>query len=68
LDLDLLFFGLAKIGSKNLQIPHPHWRERAFVLWPLQEVSEGLVNLQDLEAVKNQSIEKVGPLHWDAGL
>jgi 2-amino-4-hydroxy-6-hydroxymethyldihydropteridine diphosphokinase len=67
LDLDLLFFGLAKVESKNLQIPHPRWRERAFVLWPLQEVSHGLVSLQDLEAVKNQSIEKVGPLHWDAG-
>jgi len=67
LDLDVLFFGRARVESKNLQIPHPRWRERAFVLWPLQDVSEGLVSQQDLDAVKDQSIQKVGELVWAQG-
>ncbi|MEI6769833.1 MAG: hypothetical protein WCL48_12835, partial [Betaproteobacteria bacterium] len=57
----------ARVESKNLQIPHPRWRERAFVLWPLQDVSEGLVSQQDLDAVKDQSIQKVGELVWAQG-
>lgn len=38
LDIDILFFGQQQIREKGLQIPHPRWRERLFVLAPLREL------------------------------
>jgi 2-amino-4-hydroxy-6-hydroxymethyldihydropteridine diphosphokinase len=35
LDLDILFFENRVIDTKQLRIPHPHWRERLSVLIPL---------------------------------
>ena len=35
LDLDILFFGNRVINTKELSIPHPHWRERVSVTIPL---------------------------------
>ena len=37
-DLDLIFFGTEKRDSATLVLPHPRWRERAFVLVPLAEI------------------------------
>ncbi len=42
LDLDLLLFGDALIDEPGLQIPHPRFREREFVLRPLSEIAPGL--------------------------
>lgn len=39
LDLDLLFCGEYKLNTPQLQLPHPRFRERAFVLVPLQEIA-----------------------------
>ena len=39
IDLDILFYGLQVIQKPNLQIPHPHLRERRFVLEPLCELN-----------------------------
>ena len=38
LDLDLLLYGDAVIAQVDCTIPHPHLRERAFVLEPLSEI------------------------------
>ena len=38
LDIDILFFGELYINTPNLIIPHPHVKERAFVLIPLLEL------------------------------
>lgn len=35
LDLDILFFDNRKVQTKELSIPHPHWRERVSVTIPL---------------------------------
>ena len=56
LDLDLLLYGDAVINNARLQVPHPHMRERAFVLYPLADVAPGLMvpglgALSDLLAV-----------------
>lgn len=37
-DLDILFWGLEKIETKTLQIPHPRLFERSFVVLPLSEL------------------------------
>ena len=59
LDLDLLFYGDACIQSGWLTVPHPRWRERAFVLRPLQEVAGHLVSEGMLAAVADQPIRRL---------
>jgi 2-amino-4-hydroxy-6-hydroxymethyldihydropteridine diphosphokinase len=39
LDLDLIFFGDLRLESERLTLPHPRFRERAFVLLPLAEIA-----------------------------
>lgn len=39
LDLDLIFHGNRKMSTPTLTLPHPSWRERAFVLAPLAEIA-----------------------------
>lgn len=39
LDIDILLYGELQICEPNLQIPHPHLRERRFVLQPLLDVA-----------------------------
>jgi 2-amino-4-hydroxy-6-hydroxymethyldihydropteridine diphosphokinase len=56
LDLDLLLYGDASIASATLTVPHPRWRERAFVLLPLQELAPERVDPRDLAAVAGQRI------------
>jgi 2-amino-4-hydroxy-6-hydroxymethyldihydropteridine diphosphokinase len=38
LDLDILLFGDIRLNSPELTIPHPRMHERAFVIFPLQEI------------------------------
>ena len=42
LDLDILLYGQKIINLNSLIIPHPGLYERAFVLYPLQEIAPGL--------------------------
>jgi 2-amino-4-hydroxy-6-hydroxymethyldihydropteridine diphosphokinase len=42
LDLDLILFGDATLEEPGLQVPHPRFRERRFVLEPLSEIAPGL--------------------------
>ena len=38
LDLDIIFFENRSIRTKELTVPHPHWRERASVVIPLRSM------------------------------
>ena len=60
LDLDLLFYGDACMHSPRLTLPHPRWRERAFVLVPLADVWPQGVGPEDLARVAGQAIERDG--------
>jgi 2-amino-4-hydroxy-6-hydroxymethyldihydropteridine diphosphokinase len=44
LDLDLILFGAAIIEEPGLAVPHPRFRERAFVLAPLCQVAPDFVD------------------------
>lgn len=44
LDMDLILYGSLVIAEPDLAIPHPRYRERAFVLTPLAEIAPGLVD------------------------
>ncbi|MEY2802714.1 MAG: hypothetical protein RL657_50 [Pseudomonadota bacterium] len=57
LDLDLLFYGAGTVFSPRLTVPHPRWHERAFVLWPLGDVSPDKVSAAQRAAVAGQAIE-----------
>lgn len=59
LDLDLLLYGDARIESPSLTVPHPRWRERAFVLLPLAELAPERVPAPWLASVAAQRIERL---------
>ena len=59
LDLDLLFYGDAQVLSPRLTLPHPRWRDRAFVLFPLADVWPERVSPDDLMRVSGQGIERL---------
>jgi 2-amino-4-hydroxy-6-hydroxymethyldihydropteridine diphosphokinase len=40
IDLDLIFYGNERFCSDTLQVPHPRWKERSFVLLPLLDLIE----------------------------
>jgi 2-amino-4-hydroxy-6-hydroxymethyldihydropteridine diphosphokinase len=42
LDLDLVLYGNRIIDTPHLQVPHPRFREREFVLGPLKEIAPDL--------------------------
>lgn len=59
LDLDLLFYGDAHMQCPRLTLPHPRWRERAFVLYPLADVWPERVTPEDLRRVSGQGVERL---------
>ena len=44
LDLDLILYGAAVLDEPGLVVPHPRFRERAFVLDPLSEIAADWVD------------------------
>jgi 2-amino-4-hydroxy-6-hydroxymethyldihydropteridine diphosphokinase len=44
LDLDLILYGDATIDEDGLTVPHPRFRERAFVLRPLVEIAPDMID------------------------
>ena len=56
LDLDLLFYGSARVDSPSLTVPHPRMWQRAFVLVPLAEIAPTLVSEPALSGVLDQAI------------
>ena len=45
LDLDLLWWGTLHLQGSELDLPHPRWAERAFVLAPLAALDAGFESL-----------------------
>lgn len=56
LDLDILLYGEEVVNQPGLVIPHPGLHERAFVLYPLYEISPDLVipGLGELKTLRDQ--------------
>ena len=44
LDLDLVLYGNRIIEEDGLSVPHPHFRERDFVLRPLAEIAPEMID------------------------
>lgn len=57
LDIDIIIYGQLIMQKQDLTIPHPKFRERKFVLEPLNEIAPYLV-----DPLTNQTISKL--LHY----
>jgi 2-amino-4-hydroxy-6-hydroxymethyldihydropteridine diphosphokinase len=44
IDLDIILYGERKIELPQLQIPHPQYREREFVMAPLREIAPEVIH------------------------
>lgn len=42
IDIDILFFGTESHASPDLEIPHPRWSERLFVVVPLLDLTSSI--------------------------
>ena len=63
LDLDLILVGAEVIDTDELQVPHPRFRERLFVLDPLCEIAPDLVDPVTQLTIRElrEAIRKKGP-------
>jgi 2-amino-4-hydroxy-6-hydroxymethyldihydropteridine diphosphokinase len=52
IDIDMIYVGDSVIESGGLVIPHPHWKERRFVLQPLADVRPDLLLPGNSKTVK----------------
>lgn len=55
IDLDILFYSHEKINTPDLEIPHPRWKERLFVLVPLSDLVEQ-IDVPEAEGVVRQDL------------
>ena len=62
LDLDLLWWGRFHLQSPELELPHPRWSERAFVLAPLVALDAGFQSqLEQVLAGEQQAPVPLAP-------
>ena len=54
LDLDLLWWGGLQLQSSELELPHPRWRERPFVLAPLAALDAGFQSQREQVLISEQ--------------
>lgn len=38
IDLDVIFLGTQRIKTDMIEVPHPRWSERSFIIYPLKEL------------------------------
>jgi 2-amino-4-hydroxy-6-hydroxymethyldihydropteridine diphosphokinase len=62
IDIDIVLFEDGEMKTPELEIPHPRYRERRFVLEPLAEINPALKNISELLAsVSNQQVRRFRP-------
>ena len=54
IDIDIIFFGNQIINKKDLVVPHPRFRERLFVLEPLNDIAPDF-----LDPITNKTINQL---------
>ncbi len=52
IDIDIIFYSRVCTFTHNLQIPHPSYRERGFVLLPLLEIMPDYVPVNTKKSIK----------------
>ena len=61
LDVDIIWIDGVTLDEPDLQIPHPRWSERTFVLAPLADLAPELVD-PDVLARSEGQVQQVAPL------
>ena len=61
LDLDLILYGESVIVEPGLSVPHPRFRERAFVLRPLSEIAPDM-----RDPITGQTVGELASTRHDA--
>jgi 2-amino-4-hydroxy-6-hydroxymethyldihydropteridine diphosphokinase len=61
LDVDIVWMDGVSMAEPDLQIPHPRWQERTFVLAPLRDLAPELVD-DDVLARAQGQVQRVEPL------
>ena len=61
LDVDIIWMDGVEVDEPDLQIPHPRWSVRTFVLQPLADLAPELVDPDVLARAEGQ-VEQVEPL------
>jgi 2-amino-4-hydroxy-6-hydroxymethyldihydropteridine diphosphokinase len=66
IDIDILLYGSLVMKTKELEIPHPRYRDRRFTLAPLAELNPGLMDpvtrhsmAEMLTALTGQTVRKI---------
>ncbi|MCB0964684.1 MAG: 2-amino-4-hydroxy-6-hydroxymethyldihydropteridine diphosphokinase [Acidimicrobiales bacterium] len=66
LDVDIIWMDGVAMDEPDLQIPHPRWSERTFVLAPLADLAPELVDDEVLARAEG-TVVRLGPLPgWEA--
>jgi len=52
IDIDIIFFNNLIFSNDNLEIPHPRFKERLFVLQPLSEISPNFIDPISKKTIK----------------
>jgi 2-amino-4-hydroxy-6-hydroxymethyldihydropteridine diphosphokinase len=68
LDVDLIVYDDVPVATPELTLPHPRWRERAFVLLPLADIAPdrmiaGIRVKDALAKIDTTGIERLPPRH-----
>jgi len=61
LDCDVIFYGDGEMASDRLNVPHPAWQDRSFVVMPLEDVIEHLTPRQERLVKKATKSSKLLP-------
>lgn len=64
LDIDIIFYGSQCFETETLIIPHPRWKERLFVLYPLKDLTSKIflekeIDLQSLIDLHDHEQQKI---------
>lgn len=58
IDMDIILCGAGEHRSARLEIPHPRWRERRFVIEPAREIAEGTPFAATIAAIDTRSLSE----------
>lgn len=60
IDIDIIVFGQESHCNREIEIPHPRWQQRLFVLVPLKELTDNIIiPREDRKGVKSLNIQSM---------
>jgi 2-amino-4-hydroxy-6-hydroxymethyldihydropteridine diphosphokinase len=63
LDLDIILYGSEILSKPELEIPHPRFRDRRFVLEPMQEIASESIDPVSQKSI-SQLLDECTDMNW----